>query len=160
MDWEAAKTEYISNPTASYRSIAEKYGLPRTQVANRGRDENWRELREQYLAESLQKTLSAVADRRKERALQMENVADTLLNKLEIAVADCDPGQLIKNAKLVRALTGAILDLRQIHGYKSELDMAEQEARIANLRKQAMADDGPGADEIVVQLGEAEEWAE
>lgn len=158
-EWEAAKTDYITNPTASYRSIAEKYGLPKTQVSNRGRDEKWRELREQYLAKTLQNTLAAVADRRKERALQVENVADALLNKLELAVEVCEPAQLIKNAKLVRALTGAIIDLKNIHGIKSDADRREQEARIAKLERETTATDNADTIEIVFDAGE-DAWNE
>ena len=60
--------------------------------------------------------------------------------------------------KAIRALTAAVKDLREIQGIKSQLDTQEQEARIANLRRQAeKAEEGKAAFTVTLE-GEAEEY--
>ena len=60
----------------------------------------------------------------------------------------------------LRQVTAALKDLKEIQMLKSELDRQEQEARIANLRKQADKDsDTVEGIEVVFQAGE-EAWNE
>ena len=60
--------------------------------------------------------------------------------------------------KAIRALTAAVKDLREIQGIKSQLDTQEQEARIANLRRQAeRAEEGKAAFTVMLE-GETEEY--
>ena len=64
------------------------------------------------------------------------------------------------NSKDIRALTAAIRDLKEIQNVRNELDRKEQEARIANLRRQADKQSG-GAEVIeVVFAAGPEEWNE
>ena len=44
------------------------------------------------------------------------------------------------DSQTIKHFTSALKDLRDIKGVKSDADMREQEARIANLRKQAEKD--------------------
>lgn len=144
-DWQAIKTEYITTQT-SYRKLAEKYGVSRVQIGNVGRDEKWVELRRQHLDNTVTKTVAAVENAQVERAKKMQSVADKLLQKIE-ALAD-RPGMMPKD---IRSLVAAVKDLKEIQGVKSELDKQEQEARIANLRKQAEKDDSSSAPTLVVE---------
>ena len=55
----------------------------------------------------------------------------------------------------LRMITAALRDLKEVKGLKSELDRQEQEARIANLRRQAESDDkAEGAKLEIVGLPE------
>ena len=55
----------------------------------------------------------------------------------------------------LRLITAALKDLKEVKGLKSELDRQEQEARIANLRRQAESDDkAEGAKLEIVGLPE------
>lgn len=130
-DWQAIKTEYITTDT-SYRKLAQKYGVSTTQICNVGRDEKWVEQREQYLNKTTAKTIEKISQQEANRAAKFHSVADKLLNKID-ALAD-RPWMMPKD---VRYLVAAMKDLKEIHGIKSDLDTQEQEARIANLRKQA-----------------------
>ena len=132
-DWQAIKTEYITTDT-SYRKLAQKYGISTTQICNVGRDEKWVELREQYLNNTTAKTIEKISQQEANRAAKIHSVADKLLLKIETLV-DC-PGMMPKD---VRALVAAVKDLKEIQSVKSDLDKQEQEARIANLRKNAEA---------------------
>lgn len=157
-DWNAIKTEYITTDT-SYRKLAEKYGISRVQIGNVGRDEGWVELRRQYLADTLTKTVETVAAQEVDRAARILTVADKLLNKIEAIV---DAVDVDMPAKSVRALTAAVKDLKEIQGIRSKLDDDEQQARIDKLRREAEKDednDDGGVIEVVFAAG-PEEWNE
>lgn len=135
-DWQAIKTEYITTDT-SYRKLAQKYGVSATQICNVGRDEKWVEQREQFLSKTTAKTLEKISQQEANRAAKIHSVADKLLLKIEEIV---ESGELL-DTKGIRALTAAVKDLKEIQSVRSELDKQEQEARIANLRKQADKED-------------------
>ena len=155
-DWQAIKTEYITTDT-SYRKLAEKYGIHYKVISERGKDEKWVELRSQHKDRTLTKTLDKISQQEANRAAKIHSVADKLLMKIEEIV---ESGELL-DTKGIRALTAAVKDLKEIQSVRSYLDKQEQEARIANLRKQAEKDDDDTADVIeVVFAAGPEEWNE
>ena len=157
-DWNAIKTEYITTNT-SYRKLAEKHGIHYKVISERGKAEEWVQLRKQYQDETLTKTVEAIAQQEIDRAARVRTVADKLLDKIEAMVDAAEPTDM--TAKAIRSLTAAVKDLREIQGIKSDLDAREQEARIAKLRKEAEKDDDGGADVIeVVFAAGPEEWNE
>ena len=143
-DWQAIKTEYITTDT-SYRKLAQKYGVHYKVISERGKDEKWVELRSQHQDKTLTNTLNKISKQDANRAARIYTVADKLLNKVE-AMADS-----IETAKDLRALSAAIKDLKEIQGVKSDTDRREQEARIANLQKQANADEQTNAPTLIVE---------
>ena len=58
----------------------------------------------------------------------------------------------------LKAVTDALKNLKEVQMLRSELDMQEQEARIANLRRQAEADDDKDAVVKITIEGGDEEW--
>ena len=131
-DWLKIKTEYITTDT-SYRKLAEKYGVNYSVIGARARAEGWVEERTQFIHKTHTKTLEEISKNQAKRAAQIYKVADKLLLKIE---AKADGKSPIKE-KDIRALTAALRDLKEIQNVMSDLDRQEQEARIANLRKQA-----------------------
>lgn len=89
VDWNAIKTEYITT-RASYRQLAEKYGVSRVQIGNKGKKENWVELRRQHLDKRLAKTLDADAKKTAVRMTRIQNATDKLLTKIEKAITELD----------------------------------------------------------------------
>ena len=155
-DWQAIKTEYITTDT-SYRKLAEKYGVGYQAICHRSKEEGWIEQREQYKNKTISKTIEKISQQEANRAAKIHSVADKLLLKIEAIV---ESGELL-DTKGIRALTAAVKDLKEIQSVRSELDKQEQEARIANLRKQAEKDDDDTADVIeVVFAAGPEEWNE
>lgn len=156
MDWEQIRTDYITGDD-SYRQLAEKYGVSLSDVGSHGAQEGWVPQRKQYRDKVRTKTMEKIANREAgqaaKRVAKVGELADKLLLKLGEAIegGDLDP-------KSIRSLTASLRDLQEIKGDKSELDRQEQEARIANLRRQVERDsDGPAS--ITVQLGGLEEYA-
>lgn len=148
-DWQAIKTEYITTDT-SYRKLAQKYGIHYKVISERGKDEKWVELRSQHRDKTLTKTLDKISQQEANRAARIHTVADKLLNKIEKMVDSERP----LDTKGIRALTAAVKDLKEIQSVRSELDRQEQEARIANLRKQADKDDDISKEPIKVIIGD------
>ena len=141
MDWNAIKTEYITNESSSYRKLAKKYGVSSTTIAVKASKEGWVKDREQYLSETLSKSLKSISNGQAKRAKRLQNVADKLLSKIEAAVDSFDMKELMLDKQALKQITGALKDIKDIQMIKSDADMREQEARIKNLQKQSEAED-------------------
>lgn len=157
VDWQAIKTEYITT-NIGYRKLAQKHGVNYRTLADRGKAEKWVDERTQYRDKTQSEMLDAASEQAVDRATKILKVADKLLDKIEAVVDAVDA--LDMSPKSIRALTAAVKDLKEIQGVKSDLDKQEQEARIANLRKQAEKD-GDTANELeVIFAAGPEEWNE
>lgn len=157
VEWNKAKTEYIAGGT-SYRKLAAKYGVSRSKLQAKATKEKWAELKSQAKAKTESKIVESVSDRAADQAVSIIDVADKLLSKIcEFLDADVYNTQNIKN------LTSALKDLKEIKGFKSELDLQEQMARIAKLQREAEKEDNTET-EIKVTFGaedkECKKWAE
>ena len=136
-DFKKIKAEYIRGGT-SYRKLAEKHGVSFSSIRRRAEKENWTDLRTQAEQKSSTKIVESVASQEAERVNGIQTVADILLQKIQEGVEN---GTLIVDTQSIRHITSSLKDLRDIKGYKSELDMQEQLARIEKLRKDATKDD-------------------
>lgn len=139
MDWRKIKTEYITTDT-SYRKLCEKYKVPYSTLSRRAKAEDWPSLRVQSEVKTTSKVVDAFADKQAERIEKMQGIADELLGKIEQGVAECSAMYLMVDKQMLRQITGALRDLKEVLSIKSELDKLEQEARIAKLQREA-ADD-------------------
>ena len=174
-DWKKIKTEYITTDT-SYRKLAQKYAVSYQAICRRSKDEGWLAQREQHLNKTVTNALSRISDQQADKMARIEGVTDKLLTKLEQAVEELDlqitvvktktddgctertteekearEGGIVDRAGL-RQLTAALKDLKEIQMIKSELDRREQEARIANLQRQAeKTDKGDGKITVVLE---------
>ena len=154
-DWQAIRTEYITTET-SYRKLAQKYGINVTTIAKTASDEKWVEQRKQHAINTQAKTLEKISQQEANRAAKIHSVADKLLKKIEAMVDSEEP----LDTKGIRALTAAVKDLKEIQCVRSELDKQEQEARIANLRRNADKDEEESSMIEVVFAAGPEEWNE
>lgn len=150
-DWNAIRQDYITDESSSYRKLAQKYGLSYTAIGDKARKEGWAEQRSQYLNKTLSKTINAIGKSQARRAERVVSVADKLLDKIEAVIDSCDGEALIANTQALKHITGALKDIKDIQMIKSDGDLREQEARIANLRRQAESDDALNAPTLVVE---------
>lgn len=153
-DWNAIKTEYITNPNTSYRKLGEKYGVHFTNIAKKAKEENWQQERIQHTNTTLTNSLEAITNAKVDRAVRLQGVAEKLLEKIEALIEYTEAPQSI------RQLTAALKDIKEIQMIKSEADLREQEARIANLRKQAEKEDDTANVVEVVFESVPDEWSE
>ena len=90
VDWEAIKKEYITDGSATYRSLAEKYGVPLRTLARHGKDENWTEQRQQFIDRVATDTLDREVEARARQAVKIGRIAEKLLKKISKAVDELD----------------------------------------------------------------------
>jgi uncharacterized protein YqfA (UPF0365 family) len=86
-------------------------------------------------------------------------VSDELLNVVEDAVKSFQLGELMVDKTALKSLSGTIKDIKDIQNIKTQLDIEEQKARIAILRKQAEADTDKNATVIVQFEEDISKWS-
>lgn len=151
-DWKRIKAEYIRG--VSYRKLADKYGVSFSTIQKVGAKEKWTDLRKLSSRKADEKIALSVASQEAERVSGIQTVADMLLQKISEGVAN---GTLIVDTQSIRHITSSLKDLRDIKGYKSDLDMQEQLARIEKLRKDAEGEDTAKTITVTIAGGE-ESW--
>ena len=154
-DWNKIKTEYITTNT-SYRKLAEKHGISYQAICRRSKAERWGEQREQHMNKTVTKTINRISEKQVDRATKLISVADLLLDKVKSLVED-NPDLLI-NTQSIKNLSGVLKDIKEVQMIRSDADMREQEARIANLRKQAEKEDIQNRDVTITIAGGDPLW--
>ena len=155
MDWKKIKAEYIAGGT-SYRKLAEKYSVPFGTLRRVAEREEWTQKRAQVAQKADMKMIETISDDAAEKAVNIIDVADKLLSKISDLMET-----MVVDTQSVKHLTSALKDLKEIKGYKSAMDLKEQEARIAKLQREAEKDDDNGLTEIEVTFSAGEEsWNE
>ena len=158
VDWKKIKREYIAGGT-SYRKLAEKYNAPFGTLRKVAAKEHWRELRDETRAKTDTKIIETESDKQAERMKRLLSVSDKLLEAVETAVDKFQAEELILGNSALKSLSGAIKDIKEIQNIKSQLDIEEQKARIANLKKQA-EEEKEDRNIIVKIASDIEEYAE
>ena len=136
VDYKKIRAEYIAGGT-SYRKLAEKYKAPLGTLKRIAHDEDWVGLREQANAKSVAKIVEIESDKQATRMQRLLSVSDALLDAVEDAVRKFQAEELMLEKGALKSLSGAIKDIKDIQSIKSKLDIEEQKARIAILKKQA-----------------------
>lgn len=152
MDWKRIKAEYIAGGT-SYRKLAEKYKVKLSALRSVAEREKWVDLKAQTQHKTNTKLTETVSDIEVKKAVDIIDVADTLLEKIEQVAA------MVSDPDSIKKLTSAIKDLKDIKGIKSEADMREQEARIAKIRKEAEDDASEDGEVNVIFGGDIEQYS-
>lgn len=154
IDYSNLKREYLRGDI-SQRELAEKYDIPYGTLRKVAAKEQWTQLRNKVRAKADAKIIDAISDKEAQKAVDIINVADKLLSKIE-ELADT----LAVDTQSLKQLTSALRDLKDIKGYKSEADQLEQAARIAKLQKEAeREDDTTNEVEVIFNAGPGE-WNE
>lgn len=153
MDWKSIKAEYIAGGT-SYRKLAKKYGVSFSTLRGIAEREKWTDLKAQAQHNADTKLVKSIGEQNGTYTVSINDVANKLLEKIVAMMEmDCVSSQAIKQ------LTSALKDIKEVKGIKSDIDLREQEARIENLRRQAMAEED--SKDIVVKIGsDVEEYSE
>lgn len=158
MDWSKVKKEYLKGNT-SYRKLAEKYGVSFSTLQKVAAKENWAELRKKTEEKAATKIVEALSDKEADRARRLLSLSDRLLDRIEQMVEELTTAEVVMDRTCLKQITGALLDLQKIQGSKDALDIEEQRARIAKLKKEA--EDEDKATEFVIEIeGGENSWAE
>lgn len=157
VDWRAIKAEYIAGGV-SYRQLAEKYGVSFSTLRRIAAKEKWTDYRDKAKAKADTKFAELMGEKQAKRSAKIMDVADKLLDKISETIDAMD----VVDSQSLKHFTSALKDLKDIKGIKSDIDLREQEARIAKLQKDAQEDDN-GSTEVTITFGADEErgkWAE
>ena len=154
-DWQAIKTEYLTTDT-SYRKLAQKYGVGYSVIGEKARLEGWVEQREQYRNKTLTNTVNAISNKQVDRAANLISVADLLLAKVK-SLVETD-AEVLSDTQSLKHISGVLKDIKEVQMIRSEADMREQEARIANLRKQAEKEENQSRDVTITIEGGDPSW--
>lgn len=132
-DWIKIRREYIAGKSA--QTLSEKYGCSRKMISNKAAAEGWTKERDSrvdaaYQAARQERLATEAADH-----LAIREAARRELREIDKLIADHG-----SNAQYAKMITGALKDIKEILGLKCDLDLEEQRARIANLRKMAQED--------------------
>ena len=157
MDWKRIKREYIAGGT-SYRKLADKYGVSFSTLKEVAAKEHWRDAKVKCQAEATTKIIEIESDKQADRMRRLLTVSDKLLEAVEIAVDQFQTGDLAVEKGVLKSLASAIKDIKDIQNLKTSLDIEEQKARIAILKKQAEADDSNVNEVAVVIAGGDSSW--
>ena len=152
MDWKKVKAEYIAGGT-SYRKLAAKYGVSFSTLRDIAIREKWTDLKAQARDKSVTKLVESIGEQNGTYEVSVNAVADKLLYKItEMLTLDC------LNSQSVKHLTSALKDIKEVKGIKSNIDLKEQEARIAKLQKEAEADADKNSSVSITIEGGDDEW--
>jgi hypothetical protein len=143
-DWAKIKAEYISG--SSLRQLSEKYGVPKGTLSKKCWREKWEDARKRKGIKAESKIVDACATKEAKKACKVNDIADVLLEKLSEGVVGIKPTDF----SLMMDAATILLRLKDSKKGLNELDLKEQEARIAKLRREAERDDTEKAVEIVM----------
>ena len=158
-DFKKIKADYIAGK-GSYRSLAEKYGVSFNTLKTHAVEEGWHKLRQQANEKATTKIVENEANRQAQRMNRLLAVSDKLLDAVEKAVDGFNTEDLVFDKSVLKSLSGAIRDIKEIQSIKSALDIEEQKARISKLQKEAEKEDESDKDIEVVLSSELEEYSE
>lgn len=98
-DWEAIRIEYITDSSATYRGLAEKYQVSFSALYKRAKREKWVESRKQSSDRRVTKAIKSWERVQEKRLARVRNLSDKLLKKLEEAIEELDVAQVRKVTK-------------------------------------------------------------
>jgi uncharacterized protein YjcR len=158
VDWKKLRAEYIAGGT-SYRKLAEKYNVNFHTLRKHAAKENWKALRDEVATKTVTKIVELESDKQANRMKRLLTVSDELLDVVEEAVKKFKTEELLLDRTALKSLSGTIKDIKDIQSIKTELDIEEQKARIANLKKQAESENTTNEVVVTIAGGEAS-WQE
>ncbi len=153
-NWEAIKTEYITNSKTSFRKLADKYGLHKDTIWKKAKDERWDELRRQHIDNTQTKILEADTEQKVDRATKLQTVADKVLNMVEAYIEASDPTAI--DTQSMKHISGVLKDIKEVQ--RTSKDLEEQDARIAKLRREAEKEDDQQRDVTITIEGGDPSW--
>lgn len=165
VNWDEIRDEYILTD-ASYRDLQIKYKVHRNTIMARSKKEKWVDAKKKVCDKQrtlcdtqkalVPQTVTAAAKKKESTAMKYFVLCDKLMARITRFIDEANK----LTATDLKSLTGAIKDLQQCQGIKSERDIREQEARIAKLIKDAESSEQK-SQEIVVKIDkELEELSE
>lgn len=152
-DWIKIKAEYVTG-NISFRNLAKKYKCSYSTLQKRATREDWVSDKEKHTSEVVAKSVAKIESQQVARASRIIDIANKILDKMEKSVDMIDPC----DRQGFRYLTAALKDIKEIQMVKSEADLREQEARIAQLQKSIKTDET--SNEVTIRIEGGDDFTE
>lgn len=146
VDWNKVKNDYVKKRMTT-NQLSKKYGIPAGTIRNHATFGRWGDDRAKCAEKVNRIFAETVAEQETNRIARFVSTADLLMDRITEGISN---GDLLKSNKSLRDVTGAIKDLKEILGLKSDLDRAEQEARIARLKAVLPSDVDTGGGVLIM----------
>lgn len=165
--WEDIQREYEAG--ASQRSLSTKYGVARATIQAHAKRGNWAQqlMNKEMSIQPTQQPQEGPSDDKADKSLTArqkaalrpkpdftfedrkacQDVVHTLIWKLMQAV-DLVP---VEDVRTMRDISMCLRDLKELGVYRYELDVKEQEARIAKLEKEASVEEKDNIVNVVIE---------
>lgn len=163
-DWDAIRAEYIAG-SASYKDLAEKYGVSYAQITAKGRENDWAGERQKVRKKALSKTVTMAADRQAKAVGNLLDAADKLSKRLinDVDITDnardvSDISKALKYAADVIAQLYGIQTPAQLHRQKMDEERLKLDRQRLEMDiKRQEQDANPPPVRIVIEQPEGEE---
>lgn len=156
--WVQMRNEYIEGGT-SYNKLSQKYGVPLVSIERRGKEEGWVELRRQSEGKAMAKAVDLIAEKKaKASESLMESVID-LLTAYNRSITTFGREDEPLTCGQLQSYSATLKNIQQMidRPTATDLDIEEQKARIAKLKRDAQ-DDSTTDCKIKIE-GWDESWA-
>ena len=136
-DWKLIRQAFLSGMT--YTQMSEQFGASRSTICARAKREHWDNLKRYAKEEAERKLVETISTEHAKRELQ---IAEKVVEGVESCVDKVITGLKSASSKdytKLRAYMSILKDAREMGIYRSDMDIAEQTARIKKLEKDASA---------------------
>lgn len=151
-DWNGIKKAYLEGKT--YRAISKEYHVALATISQRAKEENWELLKRRIATETEQKIVDRLSDRHARIADKVTIGVEACVDKVITGLK----GTKAADYQKIRAYMSVLKDAKEMGIFKSEIDMAEQTARIKKLEKDASTLEQDNTINVVIS-SEVEEYA-
>lgn len=159
IEWEKIKAEYISTKI-SKSELASKHKISYQTLRNHSK--TWAKERKEFRKKVEKKALSKAEQKAVQKSLTIDDVAMKTLKLLADIVAQqqiqLDKQEEAIDVRDVKAITGALRDIKDITGAKYGMDKKEQDLRIKALEKQLNEENNDNKIEITFAESVDESW--
>lgn len=143
-EWQKIRDEYITT-NITYRGIQKKYGVSLNTIKKKSAEESWIELRAENSHPGTQKVIQESVC----AFSLLDSNCQTILEKIEEGLRTHTAEELTPS--VLKLYTSTMKDVKDIVGYKSKIDLDEQRARIAKLRKEVEEDNTDQSVTVVIK---------
>ena len=153
-DWKQIEADFLATGM-SYRTLAEKYGVPFSTLRKKAAAGKWRqgfgtvvkkaEQETEQEQDPEQQEIAVIT--RKDRSVRFAEMTDVMADKILEALDAVD----VRDVQAIKLLASALKDLRELQGLnKTVLDIEEQQARIAKLRSETRIVEGEDSGGVLI----------
>lgn len=152
-DWESIKSEFLKG--MSYRALAEKYNVGLGTISEHAKKGDWARLRERVAERTEQKVIENISDRNARINTKIVDAVEVAIDKIHAGLKVVDK----KDSSKIRAYMSALKDAKDMGIYRSDMDKAEQTARIKKLEAEVASADTDTTIQVVLS-DEVREYAD